>query len=116
MEIGIGNADVPGNKAMRSDLDLVLGHDERAVEQSEIADGAAPIHADGKGATGINRIMVAEDERAGLLVAQEPKHLRGLAIESLAEFHIGRNRLGPPIAFHMSILPGVAQDRKSTRL
>ena len=93
---------------MRSDLDLLFGHDKGAVEQSEIANGAAPILTNRKRTTRINRNMFSEDERAGLFVAQESEDLRGLAIKPFAEFNIRRNRLGPPIAFHMSILPDAA--------
>ena len=41
MKIGVGDADVPGDQTMRTDLDPFFGHDERAVHQSEIADRAA---------------------------------------------------------------------------
>jgi hypothetical protein len=36
VKIGIRDADVPGNQTIRSDLDLLIRHDQRAVEQREI--------------------------------------------------------------------------------
>ena len=48
MKIGIGNADVPRNEAMRANLYLFLRHDQRTIEQREISDRALAINSDGK--------------------------------------------------------------------
>ena len=48
MKIRIGDTNIPRNKAIRSDLELFFGHNERAVEQGEISDRAMTILADGK--------------------------------------------------------------------
>ena len=85
MKIGIGNADVPGDKAMRSDLNLFLGHDQSAIEQREIADRAVPIFADSKRAAGVTGNMITDDDCARFFVSEESKDLRGLAIKALAE-------------------------------
>src|ERR1700730_5132709 len=103
MKIRISDPDIPGNEAMRSDLDLVLGHDKRAVEQREVANRAAPIFADRKGATGVTGDVVANHNRARSHVAQKTKNLRAFAIKSIAELNAGWNRLRPPVALDMSI-------------
>src|SRR2546423_5085438 len=54
MKIGISNADVPGNKTVRSDLDSFFGHDERAIEEGKIADGAFNVYSYRKGAGAID--------------------------------------------------------------
>jgi hypothetical protein len=48
MKIRVGNPDIPGNQAIRPDLDLLVCHDQSAVEQREIADSATTVLADGK--------------------------------------------------------------------
>src|SRR5712691_11926770 len=93
---------------MRSNVDLLFGHDERAVEQGEITDRAPAIHANRERAAGVNRNMLAEDDGARAFVAQKSKNLRGLAIESFAELHVRRNRFRPPIPLYVSILFDVA--------
>src|SRR5712692_721670 len=108
MKIRVRDSNIPRDQAMRSKVDLLLGHDERAVEQSEITDCALAIFANRERATGITRNMVAEDERARFFVFEEAKDLRRLAIKSFAKLDIGRNRLRPPIVFYMSILFNVA--------
>ena len=108
VKIGVGNTDVPRNEAVRSDVDLVLGHDERAVDEREIADRAAPIFADGKGASGIKGHMLPDYDFARLFAAKMAKDLRALTIEAFTELDVWRNRLRPPITFHMSILFNVA--------
>ena len=45
MKIGIGDTDVPRNETIGSDLDLFLRHNQRAIEQSEVADRATTILA-----------------------------------------------------------------------
>jgi len=108
MKIGVGNSDIPRDQAMRSDVDLLFGHDKRAVEQREIANVNAAIRANGKRAPCVNRDMLAEHDGAGAFIAQKSKDLRSLAIETFAELHVWRNRLRPPIALYMSILFDVA--------
>ena len=110
MKIGIGDSDIPRNEAMRANLDLLLDHDERAVKQSEISDGATSFGAHGKRAAGVNRNVVPDDERARIFVAQKTENLRGLAIKTFAEFDIRWNRVVPPIAFDMSIWFDVAHE------
>src|ERR1039457_6460788 len=95
---------------MRSNLDLLLGHDERAVEQSEISDRATSFCADGKRAAGVNRNMIPDDDRARIFAAQKTENLRGFAIETFAELDIRWDRMRPPIAFDMSILFDVAHE------
>src|SRR5947207_15712754 len=96
---------------MRADVDLLLGHDERTVEQTKIADRAATVLAQRKGAAGVTGNMVADDDGTRLFVAQHAKNLRGLTITSLATLDVRRDRVGPPIVFHMSILADVAHVR-----
>ena len=95
---------------MRSDLNLVFGHDERAIEQSEIADRTLTVLSDGKRAAGVTRNVIANDNRARLRAAQMPKNLRALAIESVAKFYVWRDGVRPPIAFHMPISSDVAHN------
>ena len=116
MKIGIGDADIPRNQAVRSDVDLLLGHDKRAIEQSEIADGTLTVVADRKRAAGITGNMSADDNGPRVFAAKMPKNLRGLAIKSFAKFDICRDRLRPPVAFDMSISCYVAHEGKFPEL
>jgi hypothetical protein len=95
---------------VRSNFDLVFGHDERAIEQSEIADRALTVLSDRKRAAGVTRNVIANDNRVRLRAAQMPKNLRALAIESVAKFYVWRDGMGPPIAFHMPISSDVAHN------
>ena len=71
MKIGIGDADVPGDEAMRADLDAFLRHDERAVQEREIADRARAVLAEGERAAGVTGDVIAEDaRRAGALLCR----------------------------------------------
>src|ERR1043166_8504837 len=54
--------------------------------------------------------MFADDDCPGFFASQLPKDLRALAIKSLAECDIRRNRLRPPIAFDLPIFSNVAHD------
>src|SRR5712691_12590093 len=108
MKIGIGDADVPRNQAMRSDVDLLLRHDECAVKQSEIADGAPAVLADRKRAAGITRNMFADEHGTRLFAAKFPENLRTLAIKPFAKLDVWRDRIRPPVRFDMSIRPDVA--------
>ena len=93
---------------MRADVDLFLGHDERAIEQGEIADGAAAFFANRERAAGITGNMFADNNRVRLLADEFAKDLRALAVETFAEFDVWRDRVRPPIFLHMSILFDVA--------
>ena len=44
----------------------------------------------------------------GAVLVQKAKNLRGFAIESFAEMDVGRNRIGPPIAFDAALAVDVA--------
>jgi hypothetical protein len=52
--------------------------------------------------------MFADDHYARFFVSEKSENLRGLAIKALAELHVGRDRLPPPIVFHVSIFSNVA--------
>ena len=108
MKIGVGDPDVPGDEAVAADLDQLLGHDERAVHQSEIADRAAAVDAERKGTTGVTGNVVAQPHGVLLAVAEEAKDLRRLAIEAGAEVNVRRNRISPPIAFDAALAVDVA--------
>ena len=71
---------------MRSDLDPVFHHDQSTVEQGEIAHGAMPRGADGKGTASVNRNVVSKNNRAFVLGLQMAKNLCGFAIKAVAEF------------------------------
>ena len=116
MKIRIGDADIPRNQAMRSDLDLLLGHNERAVQKSEIADCALAIFSDRKRAASVTRDVFTDHNCARFFADQLAKNLRALAVKSLAKFHIFRDRLRPPIAFNVSILSDVAHEGKFPEL
>src|SRR5689334_8452524 len=46
VEVAVGDADVPGDEAVGADLDAFVGHEEGAVEEGEIADGAGAVFAE----------------------------------------------------------------------
>ena len=116
MKIGIGYADIPRNQAMRSDLDLLLGHNERAVQESEIADCALAILSNRKRAAGVARDVFADHNCARSFADQLAENLGGLAIKSFAKLNILRNWLWPPIAFDVSIFSNVAHEGKCPEL
>jgi hypothetical protein len=95
---------------MRADLDAFLGHDQGAIHESEIADGAGAVFADGKGTAGVTGNVIAEDDGARRLAFEVAKDLRGLAIETVTEDDVGGDRLGPPIALDSSLLIDVAHE------
>src|SRR4030095_14204460 len=95
---------------MRSDLDLFLCHDQRAIEQREIADRALPVVPDGEGAACVARNVFADDDGARFFASKFSKNLRGLAIKAVAECDIRRDRLRPPIAFDVPIFSNVAHE------
>ena len=105
-----------GNQAMRSDLDLLLGHNERAVQESEIADCALAILSNRKRAAGVARDVFADHNCARSFADQLAKNLCALAVKSFAKFHIFRDRLRPPIAFYVPILSNVAHKGKFPEL
>src|SRR5882724_6918887 len=93
---------------MGSDLDVFLGHDQRAVEQREIADRALPVIADSKRAAGVTGNMFTDDDCARFFASEESKNLRALAIKAVAKCDIRRDRLLPPVVFYVSIFFNVA--------
>ena len=110
VKIGIRDADVPGYQAIRSDLDFVIGHDQRAVEQCEITDRASAVFADRKRTPGITRNMLADNDGACFFAPKLSKDLRALAIKSFAEFNIRWDRIRPPVTFDVSIFFNVAHE------
>ena len=100
---------------MRSDLNVFLRHDQRAVEQREIADRALPILAYSKRAAGVTGYMFTHDDRARSFVSEESKNLRGLAIKAFAKYDIRRDRFPPPIVFDVPIFFNVAHGTKTLR-
>jgi len=103
MEIRIGNSHVPGNETVRADLYPLFSHDKRTVQQGEVTDRALTIFSHRKRAARIAGDMVSEYNRARRFVAEEAENLGRFAIESLAELHSRRDRLGPPIAIDVPI-------------
>ena len=65
-------------------------HDDRTIQESEIANGARSFFADRKGTAGVARNMIAKLDRGGGTIAQETEDLRGFAIEAFAENDIRR--------------------------
>ena len=108
MKIRVRHSDAPRNQAVCSDLNLLFGHDERAIEKCEIADGAAAVFADCKRAAGVTGNVLANHNRAGLFADHFAKDLRAFAVKAFTEFDVRRNRVRPPILLHMSILFDVA--------
>jgi len=64
---------------MRSDLDLFLRHDQRAIQQREIADRALSVIADSKRAAGVTGNMFTDDNCARFFASEHSKDLRALA-------------------------------------
>jgi hypothetical protein len=54
--------------------------------------------------------MFADDYCARFFVSEESKNLRALAIKTVAELYVRRDRLPPPIVFHVSIFFNVAHE------
>ena len=52
--------------------------------------------------------MFADDHCARFFVSEKSENLRGLAIKTVAELHVRRDRLPPPIVFYVSIFSNVA--------
>ena len=73
VEVAVGDADVPGDEDVVADLDALFGHDERAVEEGEVADLAGALFADGEGDAGVAGDVVAEDDGAGRLLRMKRK-------------------------------------------
>jgi hypothetical protein len=108
VEIGVGDADVPRDEAVVADLDQFLGHDEGAVHESKVADGAAAFFPDGEGAAGVTGNVVAQPNGVFVLAAHEAKDLRGLAVKAFAEVDVRRNGFGPPIGLDAALAGDVA--------
>src|SRR4029450_644675 len=62
MKIRIRDADIPGNQTIRPDLDLLIRHDQRAIEQREITDRALAVLADRERTARITRNMSADND------------------------------------------------------
>jgi hypothetical protein len=110
MKIGVGDPDVPGNEAVRSDLNLLFRHDKRAVKQSEIADRTLAVFTDRKRAAGITGNMLADNYCTRFPAAKFPEDLRALTVKSFAELDVAWNRMRPPIVLDMSIRFDVAHE------
>ena len=52
--------------------------------------------------------MFADDHCARVFVSEKSENLRALAIKTLAELHVRRDRLLPPVMFYVSIFSDVA--------
>jgi hypothetical protein len=103
MEIRIGNSHVPGNETVRADFNPFFNHDKGAIQQGEITYRALTIFSHRKRTTGVARDMVTDYDGARRFIAEEAENLGRLAIESFAELHSRRDRLGPPIAIDVPI-------------
>jgi hypothetical protein len=108
MKIGISDPDVPRDQTVRSNVDFLLSHDERAIQQSEIADCACAVFSDGERAAGVTGSMFADHNCLLSLTTEMAKNLRGLAIKAFAKLHVRGDRMRPPITLHMSIRLNVA--------
>ncbi len=93
---------------MGSDLDVFLSHDQRAIEQREIADRALSVIADSKRAAGVTGNMFTDDDCARFFASEHSKDLRALAIKALAKCDVRRDGFRPPIAFDVPIFSNVA--------
>ena len=62
VKIGIRDPDVPRNQAIRPDLDRLIRHDQRAVQQREIAYRTPAVLADRKRTAGVTRNMLADND------------------------------------------------------
>jgi hypothetical protein len=62
VKIGICDADIPGNQAIRSDLDLLICHNQGAVQQREIAYRTVAVLTDGKRTAGVTRNVFADND------------------------------------------------------
>ena len=93
---------------MRSDLDVFFRHDQRAIEQGEIADRTLAFIADGERTPSITGNVFADDDCARFFASELPKNLRALAIKAVAELHVRRDWFLPPIAIDASIFFNVA--------
>jgi hypothetical protein len=63
---------------------MLLGHDERAIEQSKIADGASPFLPNRKRATGITGNMFSKDHGIFPGALEMPEYLGRFAVETFA--------------------------------
>jgi hypothetical protein len=63
VKIGIRDPDVPRNQAIRPNLDLLICHNQGAVQQREIAYRALALLADGKRTAGVTRNVFADNDR-----------------------------------------------------
>jgi hypothetical protein len=85
MKIRIGDPDVPGNQAVASNLNQLLGHQKSTVHQSKVADAAAAILTQRERATGVAGNIVAKLDGVVVSATEEAKNLRRFAVKSGAE-------------------------------
>src|SRR5436190_24158291 len=95
---------------MRTDFDSFFGHHERAIQQSEIADGTTAFCPNRKRAAAVDRDVIAEDDSAGRFAFEKAKDLRAFAIKAFSENNVGRNWFLPPIVFDVPVALDVAHD------
>src|SRR6267378_3566087 len=108
MKIRVGDPDVPRDQTVRSDFNLFVRHDKRAVEQGKITNDGRAVHSQGKGTACVNRDVIAEAEGMRCFRFHEAKHLCRFAIKTLAKIDIGWDWMCPPIAFHSAVRADVA--------
>src|SRR6187399_1001390 len=95
---------------MRPNLDAFFRHDERTVEQSQIADRTGASRAECEGAAGVTGDVIADDKPLGLAVSEKPEDLRGFTVEPRAKVDILRDRIFPPVSFVSAFAVDVARD------
>ena len=68
MKVRVGNAHIPRDQTVGTDLDALLGHDERAVKQSKITDHSRAVFSNGERAASVTRDVIpdAHDTLAGI--------------------------------------------------
>ncbi len=76
-------------------------------QQGEIAHRAAPIWPKGKRTAGIARDVIAQHHRGPLRAADEPKDLRRLRVEALAEDNALGNGFVIPVVFDAAIFEDI---------
>jgi hypothetical protein len=86
----------------------MFGHDQRAIEQSKIADLTGAVRSDRKRAARVTRYMVADDDCTRRGGFDESKDLGALAVKAFAKFYGPGDRMLVPIALYPSVRPNVA--------
>src|SRR5205823_2023803 len=108
MKVRDGNAHIPRDQTVGTDLDALLGHDERAVKQSKITDHSRAVFSNGKRAASVTRDVIPDAHGMGSLRLHMAKNLRRLTIKAFTEVNAGRDRMRPPITLHSSICANIA--------